>query len=181
MDEYGISKNERFGENPFIKGLKVKSKKKMNVAGAYKDKAIIDTKTYEVDSNQLFLASNRKVESEEFIKIFISNYRKFFSLTNSGIRVFFFLMNEMKFEDVVLFEYDKCIEYTGISKSSVRRGLIELLEAELIARTKSRDAYWINPSAFYKGNRLNLVTKVETDKPISEIMKDNVRFFNYQE
>jgi hypothetical protein len=69
-------------------------------------------------------------------------------------------MSITKFNDELLFDLKDCKAFTGYSsKESVFNGIAELLKNEIIARGRNPYRYYANPSIFYKGDRIVLVTE----------------------
>ena len=59
-------------------------------------------------------------------------------------------------KDEFVFLLDDCMKYTGYkAKSSVFQGLGQLVSNEIIARRKTDFLYFINPMAFFNGNRIS--------------------------
>jgi hypothetical protein len=65
-------------------------------------------------------------------------------------------MNTLKpNQDMVLFDMDECKKYTKYKTSKpIYKGLAELIDSEIIARTKFEYMFYINPMIFFNGNRI---------------------------
>lgn len=147
-------------ENPFINELVVPQKSKTNVIATKNGGAILNMNTGQIDDDTLFLAQRKVLDKEPFIKLFQSQLKALFGLTQAGVRVFGYFMEQSTFGDKVEFNLQDCLNFTGYnSKDSVFRGLAELLENDFIARTNKTYFYYINPQIFYKGDRIVLVTE----------------------
>lgn len=157
-------------ENPFIKNLILPSKIKTNVIATKNGGVILNTKTGEIDDDTLFIAQRKLLDKEPFVKLFQSQLKALFNLSQAGVRVFGYLMEQIRFDDKVLFDWKECQEFTGYSSSSsISKGLIELLDAGFIAKTPKTNVYFINPQIFFKGDRIVLIQeyrrKAKLDDP----------------
>ena len=100
-----------------------------------------------------------EVDEDQFVKIYLKNFKSFFDLSTSAFRVFGYLVkNLVPGKDMVLFDLESAKEYTKYnSKSTIYIGLTELLRAGIIARGWSDSIYFINPMCLFNGNRLTYV------------------------
>jgi hypothetical protein len=126
-------------ENPFVKNLVVPSKMKTNVIATKNGGAILNLKTGEIDNDTLFLAQKKILDKEPFVKLFQSQLKALFNLSQAGVRVFGYFMEQTTFDDMVLFDWKECQSFTGYnSTSTIARGLVELLDAGFIAKTSKQ-------------------------------------------
>lgn len=161
MSISGFNKNN---SNPYLKDLVVPNTLKLNLRGQLENNAVIDIKKNEINEDAIFFSTKKKIEIEEFIKVFTSKLQKFFDLSPTGIRVFCYISKILKYEDYFNLDWEEAMKYTKYkSKVSIINGLIELLNADIIARGNNPYFYYINPTIFYKGNRLTLVEQYETE------------------
>ena len=49
---------------------------------------------------------------------------------------------------------DRFMEETGCARSSYYKSIKELHKSAMIVPTTEKNAYWINPEFFFKGNRI---------------------------
>lgn len=146
-------------ENPFIPNMLFPKGTKSVAIGRSKDKRVVDTVTGEVDDS-LFISIKKEVDKEEFVKIFQSQLQNLFNLSKCALKVLSYFMSITKFNDELDFDLDDCKKFTGYSsKESIFNGIAELLNDEMIARGKNPYKYYANPSIFYKGDRIVLVTE----------------------
>jgi DNA-binding IclR family transcriptional regulator len=82
-----------------------------------------------------------------------------FNLTPSALQLFQYFITALKFNDErVIFDAKEAAKVTGYSsKQTIVRALAELINAEIIARSPASNIYFINPKAFVKGNRLDMI------------------------
>lgn len=146
-------------ENPFIPEMLFPKGTKSIAIGRPNDKTLVDNVTGQID-NSLFIGIRKEVDKEEFVKIFHSQLQSLFNLSKCALKVLSYFMSITKFNDELLFDLDDCKSFTGYSsKESVSNGIAELLKNEIIARGRNSYRYYANPSIFYKGDRIVLVTE----------------------
>jgi len=110
-----------------------------------------------------------EVDEEQFTKLFLAQFEAFFDLTQAGIRVFGYVMKCMRpRQDVIWFDKDDCMDYTKYSLTTIYRGLTELVNAGIIARSKSDTLYYINPLIAWNGDRVTFVHDYRKKKPKTE-------------
>lgn len=171
-NEVKISDFPQYRENPFIPNILFPKGTKSVAIGRPKDKAILDKVTGEVDDS-LFIAVKREVDKEEFVKIFHSQLQALFNLSKCALKVLSYFMSITKFDDELDFDLEDSKKFTGYSsKESIFNGIAELLKNEIIARGKNPYKYYANPSIFYKGDRIVLITEY-TQKRKKGITNEN--------
>lgn len=158
-NEVKISDFPQYRENPFIPNILFPRGTKSVAIGRPKDKAVFDKVTGEVDDS-LFIAVKKEVDKEEFVKIFHSQLQALFNLSKCALKVLSYFMSITKFDDELDFDLEDSKKFTGYSsKESIFNGIAELLKNEIIARGKNPYKYYANPSIFYKGDRIVLITE----------------------
>lgn len=112
----------------------------------------------------------KKVDNEQFVKLYTSNMQVFFDLTKNGVKllaIFFMAIQESaigKDEVLVSFSeaqrlYDKSCGLI-LSRSTYDRGIHELIEKNFIAESpRSNDVFYINPNLVFNGDRVRFVTE----------------------
>ncbi len=154
----GVKEFPTWGENPYLNGLIIPSRNK-TIGMSNKQLNLFDPKTGEIEEKNIsFLGLRKRVDTEEFVKIYKAQVQALFELSNRGIKVFGYFMEALRINsDLVIFDLKECKEYTGYSsKESVIRGVAELLDKQFIARTDAHYKYYINPEKFFNGDRLVL-------------------------
>lgn len=136
---------------PYKVHRKTKRKKFIN-ASKPENVEYIDTKTGEVRQMVNLIGHTEFVDSTDFVKLYDTDSLMCLSLC--GIRVLFYVMNELHYGETFHFDSDKCIEYTGGSRHYVYRGRKELIDCDIIRKAKG-SFYYVNPNVIYKGNRDN--------------------------
>lgn len=166
-------------ENPFINELVVPQRTKTNVIATKNGGAVLNLSTGQIDDDTLFLAQRKVLDKEPFIKLFQNQLKSLFGLTQAGVRVFGYFMEQSTFGDKVEFNLQDCLSFTEYnSKDSVFRGLAELLDNDFIARTNKTYFYYINPQIFYKGDRIVLVTEYRKKRK-NESLPNNQSLLNF--
>lgn len=158
----GLSEYPTHDANPYVSNLVIPSRNK-TIAISNKQLNLFNPNTGEVEENNIgFMGLRKRVDTEQFVKIYKGQIQALFDLSNRAIKVFGYFMDATKVSaDRVLFRLKDCQKYTGYSsKASVTRGLAELLEKEFIARTDDHFMYYINPAKFFNGDRMVLFQDV---------------------
>ena len=164
---------KRYEENPFYADMLVPVRKsKVQLSRLGKDNnIIINESTGETQGTAI--TTYRKVDSEQFVKIFTSNIKLIFELTAAGNKAFTVLLwtvqNQALSKDVVILDVhtlDKFMKHQGddnlkLSRETFKRGLSELTKAQIIARTLRQGVYFINPNFVFNGNRIAFTTLIE--------------------
>lgn len=180
LSEFPLNK-----ENPFLnQALEVIQQ---NVAKRYKtatktsEKAIlqaIDPNTGELLGHTQFIRQ-MEVDEQQFAKIYLSGYTHFFELKPQAIKVFGYILNQLKpNRDEFVFLIDECMEYTGYkAKSSIFIGLGSLVQWEVIARGRADNLYYINPLVAFNGDRITFAnTFIKKKKPKNVIDPKQLKF-----
>lgn len=123
---------------------------------------------YEED---LITENYRKVDETEFIKIFTGNIDLIHQLSLSGRKVLDLLMvvlqktaikkDRVYLSDTVRKEVLDEIPM-DISRATLHRGIRDLVDKKIIARSLNTNVYFINPHVIFNGNRL--VYKANSEK-----------------
>lgn len=136
---------------PYKVYRKTKRKKFIN-ASKPENVEYIDTKTGEVRQMVNLIGHTELVDSTDFVKLYDSDALMCLSLC--GVRVLLYVMSEMRYNETITFDNDKCAEYVSGSRHYVYRGKKELEDSDIIRKAKG-STYYINPNVIYKGNRDN--------------------------
>lgn len=126
----------------------------------------IDEDSGEVRSSELrYMGHEKIVDRTTFMKLYISNLDVFFDFSKTAQKVLKYFIGVLKRDrDDVNFDLSQCIELSGLrGKSSVYKGIAELLQKGVIAKGPNETTYFINPSVIFNGNRLVVINKYETE------------------
>lgn len=161
----------RYEKNPFLEDLVINTRSKsVKISTLGKDDNIlVNQKTGEVCGTHV--VSYRKVDPSKFVKVFAENIALTFDLTAAGIKAFNVLMyavmekgigrDEVLLDIYTLEDFLTNQEVKGFSNPTFHRGLKELEKAKIIAKTKRKGWYFINPNFLFNGDRVAFTTVLE--------------------
>ncbi len=168
----------RYAQNPFVGELNVPiATKNVKVSPLGKDdNVLVNQNTGEVIGTHV--TTYKKVDSEEFIKLFTANIALTFDLTAAGIKAFNVLVHMMQKKgiqkDLVTLDKYTLEEFLEahknrnpplkLSQSTFKRGLNDLEKAKIIAKHLRAGDYYINPNFIFNGNRIAFSTVIERQK-----------------
>jgi len=169
---------ERYKENPFIDGMVVpiKGHKVQLSRLGEDDNILINMSTGETHGTHV--TTYRKVDSEQFVKLFAANIVLTFDLNSAGIKAFNVLlwtvqykaitkdqidMDKLSLDDFINGHKDKELK-VKLSHATFKRGLVELEKAKIIAKTLRLGRYFINPNFCFNGDRIAFTTLIERKK-----------------
>ena len=176
-----IDPNKRYRDNPYFEGMVIPVKgKAINVGGIDvvastlgKDNEVsLVNKTTGEDLGTA-VSVFRKVDEQQFIKLFTHNIKFMFSLTAAGCKalgvIFWKLQNNIQKDELLLDKYiveefNKYHEAESFSVETFRRGLSELTKAQILAKTQRKGFYWINPDFAFNGDRISFVNTIVMEK-----------------
>lgn len=137
-----MNKNIKIEESPFYSKKQIKDKLFIqNVKNLEEDYSLVRKKYYNANEYTKFI--NQKEEDLE----------AYFSLSNSAKNLLYYIINILEYNSVVfrLKVKDACYIIKK-DKSTVYKCINELIEKKYIAKTRSKEAYFINHNKFFKGN-----------------------------
>lgn len=170
----------RYENNPFIENMVVPIKgQKVQLSKLGKDNNIlVNQSTGEVHGTHI--TTYRRVDAEQFVKLFTANIALTFDLKASGIKAFnvlvWMLQNSSIGKDLVpldKFALDAFLKAHNDRKPPIKlsqptfwRGLAELESAQIIAKHVRQGWYFINPNFVFNGDRIAFTTLIERrDEP----------------
>lgn len=166
----------RYEVNPFIEDMLIPiGHKSVKLSRLGKDdNVLINKSTGEVQGTHV--TTYRKVDSQRFVKLFTENIGLAFNLKSAGIKtltVLVFLVQKTAInKDVINLDsfslkfFLKENDQYKLSMTTFRRGLIELEEAKIIAKSVRRGDYFINPNFVFNGDRIAFSTVLEKENII---------------
>lgn len=145
--------------NPFLEGLySVKTKNRQSVIADGGIVDVVDTNTGEVQKGFNMISRVKPFDAEGFIKLYPAGLLMLGDISSKAQRVLLYFLSEMKYDDSVCFDLNKCKAYTGYTdKSHVYKAIHELKNRGVIAPSDKAKYYFINPLLFYRGDRLKLI------------------------
>lgn len=153
--EKGIREFPVHTTNPYLPNLIVPSKKRTISIASDKSLGLLDFETG-VITDTAFIGIRKRVDSEEFVKIFKGQIQALFELSTAAMRVFGYFMDATRFgKDSIYFSIKECMQYTKYkSQNSINIGISELLAKEFVAKSDKQNIFFINPSKFFNGDRM---------------------------
>lgn len=180
----GMSNVIRYKENPFLENLvvPVRGKQvKISTLGSDDNNIIINQGTGEYVGGT-HVVTYKKVDEQEFVKVFTQNIALTFDLTSAGIKalsmLFWAVQHTAINRDVVILDqitFDDFISVTAktCTYRTMQRGFIELEKAKIIAKSLRKGAYFINPNFVFNGDRVAFTTLIERQKSGEKINKED--------
>ena len=109
------------------------------------------------DGEELVLARKRFFKQDEYVKFIINtefDIKQFHTMPKIANTILQYILYYCLEYNVPTFRFktDDFAEILGVNTSLVFRGIKTLIDKKYIARTKSKEIYWINHNYFYKGN-----------------------------
>ncbi len=167
-------KVERFETNPFIADMVVPLKgRQVRLCPLGKDNNVLVNQSTG-EERGTHVTTYKKVDGAQFVKLFTANIALTFDLTSPGIKAFSVLIwavqhkaiskDEIHLDVHVLEDFLKVYETSKkpkLSKETFKRGLAELVKAQIIARTLRQGIYFINPNFVFNGDRIAFTTLIE--------------------
>lgn len=182
-----MSKVVRYDRNPFIENMVVPIRgQPVRLSKLGKDDNIlVNQATGEIQGTHV--TTYRRVDAEQFVKLFTANIALTFDLKAAGIKAFNVLLwcLQNRAVDRDLIPLDKIVldeflaEYSDrkppikLSQPTFWRGLAELEKAQIIAKHLRQGWYYINPNFAFNGDRIAFTTVIERKKAAEPSSKNN--------
>lgn len=154
--------------NPFLGQLNVSPSKGLTVQTLGKDKEnqIVNIQTGEI--TEIGMIARRRVERAEFIKFYTRDLGWMLELNTAGmavLRVLLQIIQDEPSKDEISALQPIFKRYGWKSSSAYRqRGLANLVEAGLLARSEITGNYWINPAYVFNGDRVRLFKEYKVEQ-----------------
>lgn len=136
------------------------------------DHVLVNQSTGEVTGTNVI--TYKKVDNEEFVKLFSRNIALTFDLTSAGIKslniLIWSVQNTAIQKDIVALDqlaFDDFMKENSELKMTLRtfqRGLTELEKSQIIAKTLRKGFYYINPNFVFNGDRIAFTTLIERSR-----------------
>lgn len=166
----------RYEENPFIEGMivPIKNQRVQLSKLGRDDNVLVNQTTGEIQGTHV--TTFRRVDSEEFVKLFTANIALTFELKAAGIKAFGVLVWVLQEKGISrdLAPLDKFVlekfleahshQKLALSQATFARGLAELEKAKIIAKHLRQGWYFINPNFIFNGDRIAFTTLIERKK-----------------
>ena len=169
------------GLNPFCFETEIKIETKKKNLTVSRGTELIERK----DTSKTYFANivhTQEVDKEEFIKLYTSQIKAYFDLTKTAYKVFFIFLRI--YQDAIGKDhfYLSCkkamslaekIDHFVLSESIFYRGIKELIEKRIIAKTNEKNWYFINPAIVFNGDRARFVSEIIKKKETMEEQTEN--------
>jgi len=165
--------SQRFENNPFIEFMEIRTNNKIIMGRS--EAVTTNARTGEIMGHQL-VATFKKVDAEQFVKIFADKISTIFNLTKTGYKMLMIVIAViqdrtiskdlfyMSFQDA---EKVAQMKSNTLARITFKKGVAELISHGIIARASSVNTYYLNPAIIYNGNRSKL-TFVEQYQMVSK-------------
>lgn len=165
----------RHKTNPFIADMIIPVKgRQVRLSSLGKDNNIIVNQDTGEILGGTHVTTYKKVDSEQFVKLFTANIGLTFDLSAQGIKAFGVLVwaiqNRSITKDEVYLDIHTREDFIEahaddkrlkLSQPTFARGLAELTKAQIIAKTLRQGVYFINPNFIFNGDRIAFTTVIE--------------------
>ncbi|WP_407579526.1 hypothetical protein [Citrobacter koseri] len=170
------------GLNPFCFETEIKIETRKKNLTVSRGTELIERK----DTSKSYFANivhTQEVDKEEFIKLYTSQIKAYFDLTKTAYKVFFIFLRI--YQDAIGKDhfYLSCkkamslaekIDHFVLSESIFYRGIKELIEKRIIAKTNEKNWYFINPAIVFNGDRARFVSEIIKKKEAIEEQIESV-------
>ncbi|CAG75808.1 putative plasmid replication protein [Pectobacterium atrosepticum SCRI1043] len=170
------------GLNPFCFETELKIETRKRNLTVSRGTELIERK----DTSKTYFANivhTQEVDKEEFIKLYTSQIKAYFDLTKTAYKVFFIFLRI--YQDAIGKDhfYLSCkkamslaekIDHFALSESIFYRGIKELIEKRIIAKTNEKNWYFINPAIVFNGDRARFVSEIVKKKEVMEEQPESV-------
>lgn len=156
------SKRDKYGKNPFID--------KVISRAEYKKIKIGENERKKLGNNEMLLVKGDEIIGEvdtayyiskiydpaRFIKTFEGLFAVLPKLKKVGLDVFCYIMVECveQGKDYIFFNEEHCSDKLGVQVRSVKIGINNCIDNDLIAKGLGVSMFWVNVSLFYNGKIL---------------------------
>jgi hypothetical protein len=176
----------RYSENPFMEGMTVPTKGRAvrisKIGGS--DDVLVNQHTGEVSGTHV--TTYKKVDSEQFVKLFTANIALTFGLKSAGIKamnvVIWTVQHNAISKDQIDLEkftlelflraHSDLSPPIKLSLATFTRGITELEKANIIAKTLKKGRYFINPNFVFNGDRIAFTTVIERVSGDAHLQRD---------
>jgi len=173
----------RYKTNPFLADMivPVKGKQVRLSRLGQDDNILINNNTGEVHGTHV--TTYKRVDGEQFVKLFTANIAMTFDLSSAGIKAFGVLLwavqnralskDEVDLDSFVLDDFLEVHAKTQdqplkLSLATYKRGINELEKAQIVAKAMRQGRYFINPNFVFNGDRIAFTTVIERKRNVTK-------------
>lgn len=171
-----LSQQPKWNYSPFNKAV-IQSKTK-SILSKNDNEIIYSSKLTDNTDNLQGIVRLKTVDNEKYVKLYTAQLSLWFSLTVPAQKTLSYIMiNLHKNQDVVYINLKDILAFTQYSSPvSIYEGLNELVNMQIIARTKEASYYFINPSYIFNGDRVVFVEAIQrSQQAIAERIESTYR------
>lgn len=146
--------------NPFAELLyEIKTRVRPSYFAKGETVSVVDDDTGEIRGRGFNAVIHEKhIDTERFVKLYAKGYEVLPKLSIPASKVLWFLIRYLGYDDVITLNMDKALKETGYkSEAVIYRAISELKKHDIIANAYRNGMYYVNPTMFYRGNRLKLM------------------------
>ena len=102
------------------------------------------------------VALTQKVDREQFTKVFREGIPYLAKLSKTAKALLYYIMDNLpKDKGYVIIDNATVMEFCDFkTRKSVRDGVIELLEKNILTKSTVHKKFWVNPLVMFNGNRI---------------------------
>lgn len=114
----------------------------------------------ETEEDNYYISKRIVYKSEEFVKAIVernTNITEYYKLSNLSKTILYYIINSQLEYNSLVFQLSVSVVARILQYKSTKKIYIainELIEFKYIARTSTKELYWINHNKYYKGNYL---------------------------
>lgn len=135
--------------------------------------AICDIKTGEIEPAKLQVVKQIRADKQTFVKLYTTHLKAYFELSQTAFRLLQFVLHTTQEtainKDKIYLSLLQAQEFfegnnSKISRTSYFNAMKELVEKLFLAETQEPNFYFINPTLFFNGDRIEFLTQFTIDK-----------------
>lgn len=176
---------KRFNRNPFIENMNISvENKRITISPMGKNNdVLINQLTGEMKGTHV--GTYKTVDSTKFVKLFTENIGMIFDLSKTGVRILgvvvWAVQEKAINKDIVTLTQNTLKEFLEKNKNekiglaSFKKGISELVDAQIIARHMDRGVYFINPNFIFNGDRVAFTKIIAKNQSSDQESEDDIK------
>ena len=157
-----------YEDNPFLTGFEIRTRNDTQIVSG--DLSITDKNNEEI--NVGIIGMVKRIDTEQFIKLYTSTIAMMFELDNYSRRVLIAVLlavqDQSKDKAEIFLSHNKAVKYytdSGLTPpdgSYFSKGIRKLIKSGFLAKHYNGDGwYWINPNLIFNGDRVRFITEYQ--------------------
>jgi len=169
-----LTELERFRRNPFIESLDIPKVHKVDYFNSVKEEAVAMP-----DGTAIKFNSFRKknvVDPTKFVKLYSETIGIWFGFSKPAQNMIMYVMSKLiKNTDFIYASLNDYAEITKVySRPAMNRGILELCNKGVLAKSCDTNKYFINPAYIFNGNRFATIELFEKEGASDNEPEDNI-------